>query len=409
MRHSVHPAYPAYPAYPAIPGRYWLAVATPLVLAGAFAGPAQAAVSTPASTAAACPGWAAMRPPNPGASTDDLFGVTVLSRRNVWAVGDYSSSSGAFRTLIEHWNGRSWQRVPSPDPGRGANYLSSVRAVSASNIWAVGDYASGSGGVASNKTLILHYNGSRWRQVSSPSPGGSFDDLNGVSAVSASSIWAVGLDSGSSDRDQSLVLHWNGRQWRQVASPSRGKFSTVLLGVAALSRTSAWAVGSYDNGHGSQSLALHWNGRRWSQASTPNPDGSSELESVAASSGKNAWAVGDEAKGRSVTLHWNGRRWTRVPSPDILRSGDDNILYSVAVTSTGNAWAVGQATIISTGTAFELHWNGRKWSNMASPTPGDTSAMYGVAAASASDAWTVGMFSLDSAGAEQRNLAFRCR
>jgi hypothetical protein len=70
---------------------------------------------------------------------------------------------------------------------------------------------------------------------------------------------------------------------------------------------------------------------------------------------------------------------------------------------------VGQATIISTGTAFELRWNGRKWSNMASPTPGDTSAMYGVAAASASDAWTVGMFSLDSAGAEQRNLAFRCR
>jgi hypothetical protein len=391
----------------------FLALAAPLAVAGALTPALPAAGSIHLIRASGCSAWSAMRPPNPGSSTDDLLGVTVLSRGSVWAVGDYTGGDGIYHSLIEHWNGRSWKRVASPSPGAGSTYLDSVRAVSASDIWAVGDYSTIGGSFASNKTLILHYNGTRWRQVASPSPGGRFNDLNGVSAVSARDAWAVGYDAGggSSPVDRSLVLHWNGRSWRSVASPSRGRLSTVLEGVDATARAGTWAVGNYQNtlGQGSQSLALRWTGGRWQQVATPNPDGASELESVAVVSAKYAWAVGDERTGRSVALRWNGRSWRRVASPDILPSGDDNILYSVAATSAGSAWAVGQATITSTGTAFELHWNGRKWANMGSPTPGDTSAMYSVAAASASDVWTAGMYSLDSAGAEQRNLAFRCR
>jgi hypothetical protein len=37
-----------------------------------------------------------------------------------------------------HWNGRTWKQVPSPNPGE-VNELAGAAAVTASNIWAVGD------------------------------------------------------------------------------------------------------------------------------------------------------------------------------------------------------------------------------------------------------------------------------
>ena len=66
------------------------------------------------------------------------------------------------------------------------------------------------------------------------------------------------------------------------------------------------------------------------------------------------------------------------------------------------------ATTISTGPAFELHWNGSKWTHMVSPNPGDTSKMFAVAASSASNAWAVGEFTPDPSGTEHRALAFHC-
>ncbi|MBV9382398.1 MAG: hypothetical protein JO242_17240, partial [Streptosporangiaceae bacterium] len=204
-----------------------------------------------------------------------------------------------------------------------------------------------------------------------------------------------------------LIVHWNGRAWSQVASSNPGSKADVLNGVQGIAASNVWAVGLYENGLFGLSLALHWNGHGWTKVATPNPTGSSELLGVDATSAANAWAVGDDGKGESVTLRWNGRTWTRVPSPDILR-GDDNILHSVAATSPTNAWAVGAANNLSTGTAFELHWNGRKWTNMASPNPGANSSMDAVAATSASNAWAVGEYGLNPPATTQRALAFHC-
>ncbi|HEY3907167.1 MAG TPA: hypothetical protein VGM14_24890 [Streptosporangiaceae bacterium] len=61
-----------------------------------------------------------------------LNGVAVTSARNAWAVGETRS-----KTVILHWNGTRWQRLPSPSPGSGA-VLSGVSATSTANAWAVG-------------------------------------------------------------------------------------------------------------------------------------------------------------------------------------------------------------------------------------------------------------------------------
>jgi hypothetical protein len=76
--------------------------------------------------------------------------VATTSSTNAWAVGSYESKKGKSKTLIEHWNGRTWKGSPSPNPGSGPS-LSSVVATSSTNAWAVG--------TKGQQTLIEHWSG----------------------------------------------------------------------------------------------------------------------------------------------------------------------------------------------------------------------------------------------------------
>ena len=379
----------------------------------ASAAPAASAASAAPGVAVAatptCPGWSAVRPPDPGAQLNDLFGLDVLSTKNAWAVGDYTGANSIFRTLIVHWNGKVWSRVPSPNQGPGSNYLDSVSAVSPSNIWAVGQYSTQPGSYGANKTLILHWNGRTWSRVASPSPGSFADDLSSVQRVSATNVWAVGLYAGSDIRDRSLILHWNGKAWSQVASPNPGRQSDSLSGLSGVNARSLWTTELYTNSSGTSgtSQILHWNGRTWSKAAA-GPSGS-DLVDVTLSSATNGWAVGSDAKGLSLAMRWNGRSWKRVQTPNLKPGQLTNALQSVTAVSPTSAWAVGDAEDLFNfdSTAIEMHWNGHAWSMMASPAPGGTSALYSVRATSAASPWAVGEYGLTTR--IQRTLAFRCR
>src|SRR5437763_12048710 len=113
-----------------------LAAAAPLLLVGVLTGLGPASASAAAVSTPGC-SWAGVQPPNPGFVNNQLKGVAMVSACNIWAVGKSLSAGSATQTLIEHWNGTSWKVVPSDSPGTGSNELDSVRAVSATNIWAV--------------------------------------------------------------------------------------------------------------------------------------------------------------------------------------------------------------------------------------------------------------------------------
>ena len=134
--------------------------------------------------------------------------------------------------------------MPSPAPAGGR--LLAVAATSAANARAAGTTSAG-------KTLILSLNGTRWRQVSSPSPA-TPAFLSGVAALWARSVWAVGYYAKGSTLGQTLILRWNGTSWRRVPSPTPAG-GAFLLGVAAVSARTAWAVGG--------GLILRWNGTIW--------------------------------------------------------------------------------------------------------------------------------------------------
>jgi hypothetical protein len=104
-----------------------------------------------------------------------------------------------------------------------------VTATSASNAWAVG---TGDAQLPGVKTLILHWNGKAWRQVPSPNPFCSTcNSLYAVAVASAHSAWAVG-DSyfgNPSGLDLVVILHWNGTRWLNVRSASAPADEPALI------------------------------------------------------------------------------------------------------------------------------------------------------------------------------------
>ena len=121
---------------------------------------------SPQNAPACGPNWMAVPSPDQGPVQYTLNGVASVSANDVWAVGDLLGSTGEFQTLVEHWDGSAWSVVASPNQGTSSNYLYGVTAISASNVWAVGSY---NGSVV--QTLVEHWNGSAWSVVSSPNIG----------------------------------------------------------------------------------------------------------------------------------------------------------------------------------------------------------------------------------------------
>jgi hypothetical protein len=284
---------------------------------------------------------AAASPSLPGAAVTSypgaLNGVSALSPSDAWAVGG---------SLILHWNGTAWARVPNPD---NTSNLSAVSAQSPSDAWAVGYYCTSgcASGPAVFHALILRWNGSAWTTVPSPSPHGTVSAfLYGVSALSPSDAWAVGsyctsapCSTGNPDF-HTLILHWNGSSWTRVASPNPGgTYGSSLNAVTALSPSDAWAVGGYNTKPsaprvcpgcpGGKSLVLHWNGTAWAQLPSPSygvPPGSG-LSGVTALSPSDAWAVGSSYfylpdESFTLVLRWNGTAWAHVHSPNPGPAGD---------------------------------------------------------------------------------------
>jgi hypothetical protein len=126
--------------------------------------------------------------------------------------------------------------VTAPGPGIGSE-LRAVTSAGARNVWAVGLFELQSPQGTEDLTLTEHWNGKTWAIVGSPSPTGD-DSFDGVAAVSADDIWAVGDGGG-----QGLVARWNGRAWALVPAPRRDHSLDLLFAVSAPSATDIWAAG----------------------------------------------------------------------------------------------------------------------------------------------------------------------
>ncbi len=173
--------------------------------------------------------WTVVRTPNTGPNFNSFYGAAA-SKGWAWAVGEHLNSKYQDRALIEVWNGKTWTIADNPQPGAVRDMLFGASALSPSDVWVVGDQEGGNGLF---ETLAEHWDGHRWTVVPTPDPGSSGNHLYAVDAVSADDVRAAGQQLGGQVPDQGLVEHWDGHSWSVVDLPVPAYASVMLTAIAA--------------------------------------------------------------------------------------------------------------------------------------------------------------------------------
>jgi Dockerin type I domain len=362
-----------------------------------------------APLASASGSWSIVTSPNTSpAEGNALNGVTCVSASDCWAVGNHYNGS-AYLTLTEHWDGTAWTIVASPNTeGTANNNLYGVACTSTSDCWAVGQALIG----AAFRTLIERWDGTSWNIVPSPNGGTRQDILQGVTCVSASDCWAVGYyNSGTNAAGifiyPSLIEHWDGAVWSITNSANTSATQNILWNMACASASNCWSVG-YETANTPvgpfQTLIEQWDGNAWSIASSPNslPAQNNYLFASTCASASNCRAAGYynvPGAGVAQTLieHWDGTAWTIESSPNVS-STQNNAFFGLTCPTASDCWAVGYNSASGAIQTLIERWDGSSWSITSSPNtaPSQQNVLNSVACSSAYDCWAVGYYNNDA-------------
>ncbi|HMA32876.1 MAG TPA: hypothetical protein VKY74_00240, partial [Chloroflexia bacterium] len=267
-------------------------------------------------------------------ATVDLTAINMLTAQDGWAVGYDQASPTA---VVLHYDGTAWRLIPPPP---GASALYSVGSAAPGDVWARGlDNTALPGG------HFYHYSHGAWV---ADQPGGSFPaGPETLKMLGPADGWATTLGS---------VYHWDGTAW----AADSGISNLLLMGLTAAAGQT-WATGP------DASIWRRGTDGVWHQEfGKPSHD---ELMDVATLSPDDAWAVGSSG----AILHFTAGTWTPVPGPANVG------LNALQMLSPTDGYAVGSAI---------LHWDGLRWTQVATPTAG--TALTAVAMSSSGNGWAVG-------------------
>jgi hypothetical protein len=273
-----------------------------------------------------------------------LNSVVAVAANDVWAVGVRAqrAARGVInRTLIEHWDGSSWRVVPSPNIGRATyvwrrfdwtpasdNELVSVAAVSADDIWAVGDAGRAVRRYKNDHTLILspfkmaplaeHWDGTAWK-LGPPAPWTvhpspyqneipSQDGFTDVTATAAGDVLALAPSGGLFDHAPKHTPGWQltGSAWTPTYHARHQKDIWWAGAIIATDHHDAWIIGNQAPGSPTFDnfavWGVHWDGQHWSR--TPRLPAGGELTAAATSGPDDIWVVGRFGGPSNPMLHY---------------------------------------------------------------------------------------------------------
>lgn len=338
------------------------------------------------------PSWQLVSSPEVTGTFHSLYGLTVISSTDAWAVGDTSEQ---WDDLVEHWDGERWSVVP-PAPVLTANAsLSAIDATGSNDVWIAGSYA----GQAYWQPLVEHWNGSQWSIM--PIAGVSIERpylLHAIAAITPSDAWAVGYVTVSvpgGSRAVTLIAHWDGVAWQVVTSPNASTSSNALYAVSGTSPSDVWAVGRYRAPEGvNLPLTMHWDGTAWTIV--PSPFAAldvHEVRGVEAIAPNDVWLVGNYLQQgflKTLTAHWDGSQWYVVPSPNPVQNNHSR-LRAVYATATNDVWAVGYYNDGYYDRPLTMHWDGIQWTIVPAPDRDRGTRLQTVDGSPDGDLWAGGM------------------
>jgi hypothetical protein len=320
---------------------WWVAVV--LIVVGAGAGAQSAAAASP---------WTVVPSPNRGTGSNELAAVAATSATNAWAVGPGAQ--------LMHWNGTAWSLTTLPVFLRPVE-LSSISAVSASDVWAAG-------------SALIHYNGTTW-EAGPIAPLGL--TLTGVSATSSTNVWVIAT-SGTPNLNQTVwLLRWNGTDWERhsVITPC-SDCHVDFTSVKALSSTNVWGTYIFWGPSAFGAHSIHWNGSTIEETGGPVLSGglAERHRAVGASSASNVWEVGGSEAlfsndpGGGTAARFDGALWsTHLPPSQSTTAG--HAFNGVAVVSPTLVWAGGSRSEGGPEKVYLARWDGVSWTEYGGPNP----------------------------------------
>ncbi|MEQ4716719.1 hypothetical protein [Nonomuraea sp. B19D2] len=240
-----------------------------------------------------------------------------------------------------------WRRVyRQKGLANGANFLDIV--ADGSDAWAVGERVE----VDYHESVLVHWDGRQWRRLVQELPErGRSRTLSKVDASAPGNVWVVAEDNEGGD---SGLLHFDGRRWSFLPDEIDENDEPVsTLEVIALGHDQAWTFG--------ERWAKHFDGRKWGRYETPVT-----TNAASALSPQDIWAVGATADGPAAA-HFDGRSWQRTPLPPVAPAGTfDAQLTAVLAVAADDVWAVGSySTSDSRFWPLLYRWNGTAWRALA--------------------------------------------
>ncbi|GLY85756.1 hypothetical protein [Actinoallomurus iriomotensis] len=241
----------------------------------------------------------------------ELSGITATGPRDAWAAG-YCGTTGApgvwgtYVGLIEHWNGRRWLRVPTPQ----AQSYTSVVAVSPRDAWAT---AGPSHAPGISPPAAIHWDGHRWSPAADGLPrNAAFEAL----AVTSSGVWGV-ADTG--DASSPFLVRRQAGSWSRVTVP--GPPMGDLDYSSAMGVDPAGGLWLGLQGTADRAEIAHYQDGRWALLPVPRSRRYSDLTAVAVTSDGTCTVTTEEYDSQEDASHrtrvraWDGRRWTRRSTP----------------------------------------------------------------------------------------------
>ncbi|HEV2459298.1 MAG TPA: hypothetical protein VGS80_13140 [Ktedonobacterales bacterium] len=336
----------------------------------------------------------------PNGAALSLSGVSMVSSNEGWAVGNYTPPVNAAGTLTSHdkatavlyhvLNG-TWTRTNVAVNAPGETQLYAISMDSPTDGWAVGEKLVFANGQIA--TLLLHYDGHAWRQVSNSIQSG----LGAVCMLSASEGWALSLIG-----TDAAIYHYDGISWTPQAVPAVSvggqQYSLELANLSMISPGDGWAVGATilpspaAGTSGSASpvpagVILHFTGGTWRvQQIIPN----AAINGIAMDAPGDGWAVGNDLTGQQTSngsspnssapsppmllLHFTAGHWVKVLVPHVDPQHLVGYFGSVFMSSPADGWISGDANTSTTSpdqvanSFVLLHYDGTSWTEVATPT-----------------------------------------
>jgi hypothetical protein len=367
-----------------------------IILAGCAVTLAMPASQAAAGAPPSAPGWRKVATVTQAKSVAEFDSIAAVSAGDAWASGRTITSGGKQPPVIEHWAGRSWQRLRlSAMAARTWQSLGLsgglVTASSARNVWVVGWAASG--------IHYTRYNGHRWAYGSIPGTNQRALTVPVVAATFGShDTWVLGVTvSTKTSAITPYAAHFNGHRWIASRVPGSGAIVSVTSvsprNMLALVGTDEYlALGT------STPTVVRWNGRKWTplRVRPTGLPGASNATAMAVSRG-HIWIAGDHPVAKPLgewadfAAELTGSRW-RVSHLPGSSSSTDFELTSLVPDGRGGLWALG--TSYTTGVSQRLwHYNGHLWRAPISPRfAGSASELRQLAAVPGTDSiWGAGI------------------